>query len=311
MPCRFVAVVSLLLVLSFGGFVRAQSDDCGTLDSITYPIDTSLFQLGQNFGTASERHQGRYHTGEDWFYARGATAGQPVRAVGRGLVTFSGVRAWGSDGGVVIIRHTLPDGAFVWSQYGHIEQNNDVVFPRALTCVEAGQIIGVIGDARPAPHLHFEMRVFTSLNPGITDNPGPGYMRTEPTLLGWRRPAQMIQNLQATLNRGFEWQSTMANFRRAVPPYVLNDQSLLVVDGERLRRVTDDGRILWRTGLSETAWNVFGYAEQSYVVFADGMVVRVDVENATFGESFRVEDFSPDAPPLLTSAATRICVSRG
>ncbi|MFW5692134.1 MAG: M23 family metallopeptidase [Chloroflexota bacterium] len=295
---RLLLIVCGIVLLMPGSYQpTAAQDQCGTLDVINYPIDQNTFQLAQNYGTASPRHQGRYHTGEDWFAGYGATRGQPVRAVGRGLVTLSSPTAWGVDGGVVIIRHTLEDGSFVYSQYGHIEQTETVRFPARLSCVEAGEVIGVIGDARPAPHLHFEMRVYTAQNPAIADTPGPGYTRTPPDMLGWRRPAHLVTNLQARLSRAFLWETALATYRRPTPPLLLNDNSLLVVDGDRLRRVTNDGRIMWRVTLPARAVNLHGLAAQSFVTLADGDVLQVNVENGALTFAYAL-DFQPTAPPL-------------
>ncbi|HRF95384.1 MAG TPA: hypothetical protein PLZ51_09315, partial [Aggregatilineales bacterium] len=85
-------------------------------------------------------------------------------------------------------------------------QNDTVRLPSRLSCVRAGDIIAVIGDARPAPHLHFEIRVFvpgSDVNPG--DNPGPGYTREHPFELGYRQPMPYITNLQAQLSGETEW----------------------------------------------------------------------------------------------------------
>jgi outer membrane protein assembly factor BamB len=295
---RQVLLLFLLTICLAPATTHAQPDDaCGVLNSINYPIDTNRFQIGQDFGVASERHQGRYHTGEDWFAGRNITRGQTVQAIGRGTVTFSGVRAWGVDGGVVIIRHLLPDGNYIYSVYGHIEQTDSVLLPARLTCVEAGQVIGVVGDARPAPHLHFEMRVFTNQNPGIADNPGPGYTRTDPRLLGYRQPMRMVTNLQARLHSTYTWHSVMASDQREVPPLRLNDNSLLVVDGDRLRRVTNDGRILWRVTVAGQPVSLHGYEAQSFITYSDGRVVQIDVENGGFGDSYTL-DFQPDTPPI-------------
>ncbi len=300
----FGLVALLLLGLGWSARPATMQDQCGPLDVINYPIDLNTFQLGQDFGTASPRHQGRYHTGEDWFIARGATLGQPVRAVGRGLVTLSSPNAWGIDGGVVVIRHTLDDGSFIYSAYGHIRPSETQVFPPRLTCVEAGDIVGFIGDARPAPHLHFEMRVFTNQNPAIADTPGPGYTRTDPRLLGWRRPMQMITNMQARLSRGYQWHSVMATFNRPVPPFRLNDNSLLVVDGDRLRRITSDGRILWRVSLARPAVSLHGFEANAFITFSDGTVLQIDVDAGGFlDNTWQITDFNADGPPLVRNNA--------
>ncbi|HLV37098.1 MAG TPA: hypothetical protein VKY59_18390, partial [Spirillospora sp.] len=90
----------LLLSLLFMGFglrpVTAQQ--CGVVDNLSYPVDTSVFRLAQDFGAPSPRHQGRYHTGEDWFLGRRAEnygVGLPVYAAASGRVTFSSPIGWG------------------------------------------------------------------------------------------------------------------------------------------------------------------------------------------------------------------------
>src|SRR5574338_14758 len=87
---------------------RAQVQ-CGVVTSINFPVDTSAFRIVQDFAAQSPRHQGRYHTGEDWYGGRGTSYGQYVRAIANGRVTFSSPNGWGRDGGVIIIEHTFPD----------------------------------------------------------------------------------------------------------------------------------------------------------------------------------------------------------
>lgn len=275
-------------------------DQCGVMDAVDYPVDTGVFQMGQAFGVPSPRHDGRYHTGEDWFIGRGATFDQPVRAIGRGVVTLSNPHAWGLDGGVVIIRHTLPDGATIYSQYGHLMESGSIRFPARLDCVEAGEVIGVIGEARPAPHLHFEIRVPSNVNQGIADTPGPRYTADDPRSLGWRNPSQMIRNLNARLHPAALWHSVTTT-RPTAPPLVLNDNSLLVIDGERLRRITRDGRVLWRVALTREAVSLHGHAAQSFITYTDGRIMRVDVENGNLSDAWRVDDFLPSAPPLIAA----------
>lgn len=287
-----------LLVLIFAllpGSLHAQTagdNQCSVAQTINYPVDVDQFRLGQDFAVASPRHQGRYHTGEDWFLGMGASLGQPVRAIAAGRVTYSAPTGWGRDGGVIIIEHTFPDGSTVYSQYGHIAQTDTVLFPPRLSCVEAGQVIAVIGDARPAPHLHLEIRI------NQPDIPGPGYTRENPFDLGWRRPSQFIINRQAWLHMAYRWhvQNTTGNVNNP-PPLVLNDNSMLLVDGSVLRRATSDGRVLWRVSLPGRAVSVTGYRANPYVTLADGTIARIDFEGAMV-ERWSL-DFRPDSPPLV------------
>lgn len=287
----------VLLLFFVGGQAGAQSQDgCSTPRSIGYPVDTPLFTLVQDFGTASPRHQGRYHTGEDWFAGMGTTLGQPVRAAASGVVTYSAPNGWGPDGGVVILRHILADGAIYYTQYGHLAETETVTFPPRLSCVEMGDILGVIGDARPAPHLHFEVRT------NQPDIAGPGYTRENPETLGWLRPAQVIANLQARFNTAYRWHFTNGTFTGNPAPLVLNDHSLLLIDHDRARRLTPDGRVLWRTTLPHRAVGVAGYQAGSYVIDTAGTVRQIDVESGTLGQAWQIDDFLPDMSPLLVGS---------
>ncbi|GAB4513036.1 MAG: hypothetical protein OHK0046_13390 [Anaerolineae bacterium] len=264
------------------------------VEIINYPIDTNTWQVVQDFAVASPRHQGRFHTGEDWFGGAGATLGQPVRAAAAGRVTYSAPTGWGRDGGVVIIEHTLSDGTVFYTQYGHMMETDVVKFPARLSCVAAGDVIGAVGDARPAPHLHFEMRVSGFIGGG--DNPGPGYTRPLPEDEGFRRPMEMLTNLQLQLTPAYAWNTTTSTYGPLTPPLVLEDNSLMVIDGEALRRITPDGRVLWRVPTEAPAVSITGFQGNPLIVYADGTVGRVDFEGVP-GASWQV-GFSPRGEAL-------------
>jgi hypothetical protein len=101
-------------------------------------------RVGDRFGP---RGTG-FHPGVD-FPAR---AGAPVRAAGRGCVSFAGYNA-GGYGNLVIIVHRL--GMTSW--YGHLSS----IAVRSGTCLSAGRLIGRVGATGFAtgPHLHFELRL--------------------------------------------------------------------------------------------------------------------------------------------------------
>lgn len=294
---RSIPVLMLCLCLSHGLPTAAQLD-CGVVDEIAFPVDTALFRVAQPFGAASSRHQGRFHTGDDWYGGRGNSLGQPVAAVARGRVVYSYELGWGRDGGVVIIEHTLADGSVFFSQYGHLMASDLYPLPTRLSCVERGAIIGAIGDARPAPHLHFEIRA------GNGFDPGAGYTRSDPYLEGYRNPGKFIVNLQARLRNGYAWHliagaESAADERGPLSdPVMLNDNSLLFLDGDgsTLRRATADGRILWRNRLDVPAVAVIADRGSSLVVLRDGTFVQIDVETGTGGDSWRVEAAFAGAP---------------
>jgi murein DD-endopeptidase MepM/ murein hydrolase activator NlpD len=112
---------------------------------------------------------GHYHTGADLNRPNFADAGSQIHAAANGRVVFSGtVPAW--QGQVVVVKHLLEDGAFVWTRYAHIR---DVV-PIGQV-VKRGDRLGVIADYTPAgvkgDHLHFDIaRINLGEKPG--DWPG-------------------------------------------------------------------------------------------------------------------------------------------
>lgn len=271
-------------------YTTAQDNQCNVVTTINYPVDTNTFQLVQGYGVASPRHQGRFHTGEDWSAGMNATIGTPVRAAATGRVTYSGPTGWGRDGGVVIIEHTMPDDTVFYTQYGHIVQTDATPFPTRLSCVEAGEVIGAIGDVRPAPHLHFEVRVDNG------DTPGAGYLRGDLTEAGWRRPSQVIRTAQLQLNPAYEWHSEIEALDTIDPPLVLNNGGLMLIDGDTIRRLTPDGRLLWRNPTERPAVSITGFQGLPLVFYADGTVGRVDLDGLR-GVEWEMP-FQPDLPPI-------------
>ncbi|MBL8165081.1 MAG: M23 family metallopeptidase [Anaerolineae bacterium] len=267
-------------VLLLGGLAARAQDQCGVVAGISYPVDLAQFQLAQDYNVPSPRHQGRYHTGEDYFGGRGVTYGQPVRAVAAGRVTYSAPNGWGRDGGVVIIEHTFPDGSVAYSQYGHMEEINEYRFPPRYGCVQQGDVVGAVGDIRPAPHLHFEIRI------NQPDVPGPGYSWDEPTVRGWRSPSRFIANWQTWLLPAHRWHVELADDAVfSAPPLVLDDGSLLMLDASRLRYATPDGRVLWRLNLERAAVAVTAWQGAPLLTYADGRMQRVNPDG-TLGESW-------------------------
>lgn len=292
---------ALLVLFGWLALTIHAQDTCGIVDGISYPIDPNAFMLAQDYAVPSMRHQGRYHTGEDWYGGLGLTLGQPVRAAARGRVTFSAPTGWGTDGGVVIIEHTFPDGSIYYTQYGHMLPTDIYPFPERWSCVEQGDVIGTVGDARPAPHLHFEVRFPNGIN-GTA--PGPGYTRAAPYDEGYRDPEKFILNQQAWLSVWHAWhlligQEGAADERGpSTPPLLLNDNSLLYLngDGTILRRATPDGRILWRALLERRAVALDGWRGLSLLIYADGTMQQINVETGGLSESWQVDAAFADAP---------------
>ncbi len=286
---RWLIIVAMFLL--FGWRAHLQNE-CGIVERISHPIDTETWRLVQSFSAASPRHQGRFHTGEDWYGGRGMSAGSPVRAIANGRVTYSSPSGWGRDGGVIIIEHTFPDGSIAYSQYGHLGEGGIDSFPPRLSCVEAGQIIGVVGDARPAPHVHFEMRS------GMADTPGPGYSWETPEDAGWLPPSQFILNWQGWLHPSHEWHTDNITPPQSLsPPLWLLDGGAVYIDGQRIKRLTSDGRVLWRINLNREAVAVTGYEGQPLLTYADGTMQLINLEGS-LAEAWQT-GYSFDSAPLF------------
>lgn len=273
--------------------VQAQGQ-CGFAESPVYPIDTQVFQLVQDFAVPSSRHQGRYHTGEDWFAGREPNygIGLPVRAIATGRVTFSSPIGWGRDGGVVIIEHTMPDGSLAYSQYGHMMETPEAQFPTQWNCIEQGAIIGAVGDVRPAPHLHFEIRFSNGTSPG------PGYSWENPFDEGWREPDKFMSNWQTWMLDAHAWHIDLADENGPVtPPLELDDHSLLYLDANRLGRLSPDGRSLWRINLERAPVGVLFAGDTPTVVYVDGSMQRVGLDGS-LGERWET-GIALDSAPML------------
>jgi hypothetical protein len=172
------------------------------------------------------------------------------------------------------------------------------MLPPRLSCVQQGDVLGVIGDARPAPHLHFEVRIINGADPG------PGYTRADPYDEGYRQPQKYITNLQAEFNLAHRWslstgRGTFTDEQGIPPPLALDDTSMIYLnaDGTTLRRVLGDGRILWRQNYERPAVSVTGFLGQPLVTFQDGTMQFVRVENGAAGDSWQI-DARPAGAPL-------------
>jgi len=298
-----VAIIRSLLLICAAFFLSAPyayaQGQCGYADAIAYPIDTNVFHLAQDFGALSIRHQGRYHTAEDWFGGRANNYayGTPVRAAAAGRVTYSSPTGWGRDGGVVIVEHTFPDGTIAYSVYGHMADLDNARFPPPYSCVKMGDIVGAVGDIRPAPHLHFEIRVSNG------DSPGSGYSWENPIDVGWRQPAKFLRNAQTWLQPAFRWRLDLRDEDGPIaPPLQLDDNSLVYVDAGRLGRVTPDGRSLWRINLEKSAVAITNFDALPLLTYADGEMQRINLDG-TLSERWQtglvLDDFVLEAGDAL------------
>lgn len=291
---RHATLLMVAVLLAFTVHPIASQGQCPPVDSILPPVDPNAFALVQPYAVRSVRHEGRYHAGEDWALPDGTSQGQSVRAVANGRVIYSYPDAWGMDGGVVILEHELPDERLLYTLYGHLAESDTVRFPAGEACVSAGDVVGVIGDARPAPHLHFETRISNGRAPNT------GYTDTLPDAQGYRAPSVTLQNEAARLRRSVAWVTTLDE-RSAAPPLVLNDNSLLILAGDSVRRVLPDGRLYWRTRLPQPAVALSALQGRSLIHYPDGTIQVIDAEGQ-LGEAW-LTDTRPIAPPFALDAA--------
>lgn len=252
-PQMFFAVLFCLLFCLSAYTLPALAQDvtqnapCGVVDSIDYPIDINdtLTQRYDDFALFRARFFGN-HLGIDIGFERW---GDPVYAAARGVVTLSNITEWDTEKGVVVVRHTFPDGTTAYTLYGHMEIGETVGFPPVGSCVERGDVVGLIGwPSRGLPHLHYEIRV------GLPNEGGPGYIEGNPLTAGWYHPLDFTELWQARLEPGFVEARTFTEVP-ALPPVALDDGSTVLagaqsltgfLNGVQIWQITTDGVI---TGL--------------------------------------------------------------
>jgi murein DD-endopeptidase MepM/ murein hydrolase activator NlpD len=211
---------------------------CGVVDLFDFPIDpphaANVSRGGGDFGVFRDRF-GKFHAGEDWGGPSGRpNLGTPVYSIGHGLVTYAQPLGWGRDQGVVIVQHTFADGRTVLSFYGHLDSTSVLLTPGA--CVQRGQLVGLIGQPRSSPHLHFEVRTQAPYQT-LT-----GYWPEDPTTVGWLWPSQQIWAARVGAIPGVVWVRPFAN-SGSQPIGPIDDSSYLLWEGGQLIRLDIvDGR---------------------------------------------------------------------
>lgn len=236
---RRTLLIGMLALAGLAGSapVLAQAPVCGVVDAIDYPIDITdtLRQRYDDFALFRPRFFGN-HTGIDIGFNRW---GEPVRAAARGEVTLSNITEWDTEKGVVIVRHTFPDNSIAYSVYGHMEQGETVFFPPVGSCVERGDVLGLIGwPSRGLPHLHYEIRAI------LPSEGGPGYVEDNPLDDGWYHPLDFTELWRARLQPGFIQSRTFAE-APALAPIALNDGTTVIALDQRLVG-TLNGATVWQ-----------------------------------------------------------------
>lgn len=261
---QFLVVLALLAALACApavapatASVSAQDAPCGIVDALDYPLDIrdTLTTRYDDFGLFRSRFGGR-HTGLDVAFNR---RGEPVYAAARGLVTYADPEGWDTEKGVVIVRHTFPDGNIYYTLYGHMEQSDDVQFPRVGMCIERGGVVGVVGwPSRGLPHLHYEIRNF------LPDDGGPGYVTENPLLDGWFDPLDFTATWRIRLAPGYVRSVSFTDVP-TIPPAILDDGSSVIANGAEVEAFSADGRMQWRVTADGVVTGLIGLPDNRVV----------------------------------------------
>ena len=264
---------------------------CGIVDLLDFPLgppDGDGFAARWNFGRLSSRYNG-IHAGEDWVRTSGNSLGQPVYAIGHGMVTYAQPLGWGVDKGVVIVRHIFTDGSTFLSFYGHLDPPSVVLRPG--DCVQRGDEVGAVGQPRGRAHLHFEIRTH------LPDDPGPGYWPVDPQRAGWKIPSDTIWTYRIDTSPGVQWTRSFTA-TGSTGFGVLNDGTLVALDDRRLIGIEPgDGSLRWTQSISYTVYRstLDAGGASFYVSDFAGVVHALDAQGQ---ERWQV-DFDSTARPEL------------
>ncbi len=106
-----------------------------------------------------------------------------------------------------------------------------------------------------------------------------------------------MDNWQAWFLSSTLWHADIADEAGPVaPPVELSDHSLLILDANRVLRVSSDGRVLWRVNLSKPAVGLIAQPNTTLIAFADGTMQSVSAEG-NLGESWQIGQ-ALDSPPI-------------
>jgi hypothetical protein len=218
------------------------------VDTLDFPLDPpdakNVRFGGQDFGAFRDAYYG-YHAGEDWWGpgGRASSFGTPVHSIGHGVVTYAEPNGWGRDKGVIIIRHTFPDGSRILSFYGHLHPPS--VTLRLGDCVVRGDQIGQIGQPRSSPHLHFEIREH------MPSSTGRGYWSSDPSKAGWKPPSQFIWTYRMRTSPGVEWLWSSEDNSLQKLGFWEGDTVVAITAAEILGIDFEDGSLLWEIPRSD------------------------------------------------------------
>ena len=244
---KIVLLVLCQAIFSLLGFL-AQAQDaplCGVVDALRYPVDSvetrTIARGYDDFGIFRARWEGN-HVGLDVAFRE---QGNPIYATARGRVTYSDIEGWGTEGGVVILEHVLPDNSIYYSVYGHVQETDDITLPTVGDCVELGETIAAVGwPENSAQHLHYEIRRF------LPDDGGPGYVEGNPIDDGWYHPLDFTLFWQLRLNENV---LDYAAFDAAptLPPVRLENGTWAFASDDVITVLSPPDSVLWRVTLDD------------------------------------------------------------
>ena len=250
-PAPVLAVVDAAAPLPNAPPAPAPGARCGLVDRLDAPLgapDGAGFQVRWPYGRVSNRYDGKLHAGEDWLALGGTSFGQPITSIGHGEVVYAQPWGWGTDQGVIIVRHHFPPGRLdaagrplstVLSFYGHVDPPSVAVVRGQ--CVTRGQYLADIGKPRGRAHLHFEIRDH------MPDTPGPGYWPSDPSRVGWHAPSALIARDRLLATPGVRWLAPFTPTLAAALGPSADGPLVVQIDGRALAGVAPaDGRPAWR-----------------------------------------------------------------
>jgi uncharacterized protein YgiM (DUF1202 family)/murein DD-endopeptidase MepM/ murein hydrolase activator NlpD len=204
--CTWIGQLNSLKALASASFDNTSTGNVPTATSFIYPVGAGSIQptwdhnnrngyyITQGFNTscdpaANEGYYlyGLYYCGHTGIDLATETASSVVHATAAGLVVSAGYN--GGYGVMVRIRHFLPDGSAVYSQYEHMAYGSLSVYSGEI--VTQGQELGLVGSTGFATgaHLHFEVK--------SVDEDGMGYTFGNATLIrGYVEPLSYVASHQ-------------------------------------------------------------------------------------------------------------------
>ena len=190
---KTLLILLLLCNILYIDFVNINSVTANNFsEGFDYPIGAPNhigYYNALDFGKPNKKFNGKFHLGEDWNGNVGGDKdlGYPVSSIANGEIVYanSNEYVWG---GVLIIKHNLPNGEIIYSFYGHLINMN-----KMSGFVDKREALGGMGKGQtnqyPA-HLHFEIR--TDSNPDKL-KPGLGYSVVKKPA-GWVDPSEFIDS---------------------------------------------------------------------------------------------------------------------